>query len=102
MLVRNIILSFVNPETNKKMHSLFLRYMMFVKFQIIFYVEMRFDFIEKNKDGVSDLYLLADFSEKCGNKIRKDEAYVKNYLTGKYGAIPELKPFNMITKENTL
>jgi len=34
---------------------------------------------------------LADYIDEEGSKIRKDENYEKNYLLGKYGAIPELK-----------
>ena len=49
-------------------------------------------FTEKDKDGVSSLYSLVDFVED-DKKIRKDENYEKNYLLGKYGAIPYLKPF---------
>lgn len=47
-------------------------------------------FTEKIK-GESTLYSLADFEDERGNKIRKDEDYLKNYLVGKYGAIPHLK-----------
>ena len=49
-------------------------------------------FTEKDKDGVSSVYSLVDFVED-DKKIRKDENYEKNYLLGKYGAIPYLKPF---------
>lgn len=42
----------------------------------------------------SQLYSLADFEDEGGNKIRKDENYRKNYLVGKYGAIPHLKQIN--------
>lgn len=30
-----------------------------------------------------------------GDKIRKDEAYAKNYLLGRYGAIPKMKNFSI-------
>ena len=30
--------------------------------------------------------------------IRKDESYEKNYLLGKYGAIPTLRSFDMFTE----
>lgn len=32
-----------------------------------------------------------DFVDEDGSRIRKDECYEKNYLIGKYGAIPALK-----------
>ncbi len=56
-------------------------------------------FTEKNSSGVSNLYSLADFVDEDGVKIRKDENYEKNYLLGKYGAIPTLKHFDMFKEE---
>ena len=54
---------------------------------------------EKDYDGVSTLYYLADFVDEDGVKIRKDENYEKNYLLGKYGAIPSLSNFDMFKEE---
>ncbi len=56
-------------------------------------------FTEKDTFGVSNLYSLADFIDEDGVKIRKDENYEKNYLLGKYGAIPTLKHFDMFKEE---
>lgn len=42
-------------------------------------------FVEKNQFGASELYSLADFKT---DKVRKRSAFNKNYLKGKYGAIP--------------
>lgn len=39
-------------------------------------------FTEKNKYGATDLYSLAEY------KIRNDASYEKDYIAGKYGAIP--------------
>ncbi len=44
---------------------------------------------EKNSYGSTDLFSLADF-EKDKKKVRNDEAFEKNYLLGKYGAVPFL------------
>lgn len=52
-------------------------------------------FVEKDSKGISTLYSLADFSDEDGSKIRKDENFEKNYLLGKYGAIPEMHLFNI-------
>jgi len=41
-------------------------------------------FCEKDRYGASDLYSLLDFDEH----VRKDASYNKNYLNGKYGAVP--------------
>ena len=51
-------------------------------------------FTEKDDKGRSTLYSLSDFMDEDGVKIRKDEDYQKNYLLGKYGAIPKLKGFD--------
>lgn len=95
LLVRTFLLTFLNPEINTN-HA-----------QLVFTTHdswqlsnnlLRRDeiwFTEKDGNGVSALYSLADFLDEDGVKIRKDENYEKNYLLGKYGAIPYLKNFNM-------
>ena len=51
-------------------------------------------FTEKDKDGVSELFSLSDY--KIGNsKIRNDATYNKDYLTGRYGAIPVFEEFKV-------
>ena len=52
-------------------------------------------FVEKDDRGVSTLYSLADFVDEDGVHIRKNESYEKNYLIGKYGAIPTLKSIDI-------
>ncbi len=42
-------------------------------------------FIDKDKYGAAKLYSLADFSSE---EVRKNEAFEKNYIKGKYGAVP--------------
>ena len=91
LLVRNFLLTFLNPEINTN-HA-----------QLVFTTHdtwqlsnqlLRRDeiwFVEKDERGVSTLYSLADFVDEDGSRIRKDESYEKNYLIGKYGAIPTLK-----------
>ena len=98
LLVRTFVIAFLNPEINKK-HA-----------QLVFTTHeawqmgnnmLRRDeiwFTEKDTDGVSTLYSLADFVDADGVKIRKDESYEKNYLLGKYGAIPTLRSFDMFTE----
>ncbi len=95
LLVRTFLLTFLNPEINPN-HA-----------QLIFTTHdawqlsnnlLRRDeiwFTEKDDNGVSTLYSLADFVDEDGIKIRKDESYEKNYLFGKYGAVPTLKYFDM-------
>jgi uncharacterized protein len=44
-------------------------------------------FVEKDKYGASDLYSLVEYNEN-GKKIRKDRSFEKDYIQGRYGAIP--------------
>ena len=99
LLVRGFLIMFLNPETNPN-HA-----------QLVFTTHdswqlsnnlLRRDeiwFTEKAPSGVSTLYSLADFIDDDGAKIRKDESFEKNYLLGKYGAIPSLKYFDMFKGE---
>lgn len=99
LLVRTFVITFLSPDINKK-HA-----------QLIFTTHdswqlnnnlLRRDevwFTEKSEDGVSTLYSLADFIDEDGVKIRKDKNHEKNYLLGKYGAIPTLKYFDMFKVE---
>ncbi len=99
LLVRNFLLTFLNPEINIK-HA-----------QLIFTTHdtwqlsnqlLRRDevwFTEKDEQGISKLYSLADFVDESGARIRKDESYEKNYLIGKYGAIPTLKSIDIFKGE---
>lgn len=41
-------------------------------------------FTEKNRQGATQLYSLAEF------KVRNDEAFERNYIQGRYGAVPFL------------
>ena len=54
-------------------------------------------FVEKDKNGVSELYSLSDYiiEDENGNakKVRNDATYNKDYLTGRYGAIPVIEEF---------
>lgn len=45
-------------------------------------------FIEKDQFGASEMYSLADFKSE---KVRNKSAFDKNYIEGKYGAIPYLE-----------
>lgn len=46
-------------------------------------------FVEKNKKGESILYTLADI------KARSDASFAKDYMAGKYGAIPVLSDYDL-------
>lgn len=56
-------------------------------------------FAEKKIDGSTSLYSLIDF--KKGKTPRNDEKLGKNYIYGKYGAIPYLGDFDDLFEEYT-
>ena len=60
-------------------------------------------FAEKDKDGISEIYALSDYiledDKNAGKKVRNDATYNKDYLTGRYGAIPVLEDFDIIHEE---
>ena len=45
-------------------------------------------FTEKSHEGVSDLYSLVEYKINQANSVRNDASFSKDYLLGRYGAIP--------------
>lgn len=95
LLVRAFIITFLDPAINTKHAQLI--FTSHDSWQLNSDILRRDEiwFTEKGTNGVSMLYSLADFVDEDGVKIRKDENYEKNYLLGKYGAIPVLSNFDM-------
>lgn len=95
LLVRNFILTFLNPDINVNHAQLI--FTTHDSWQLSNQLLRRDEiwFTDKDKDGVSSLYSLADFVDEDGDHIRKDENYEKNYLVGKYGAIPFLRSIKL-------
>lgn len=99
LLVRSFIITFLNPEINTKHAQLI--FTSHDSWQLNSNILRRDEvwFTEKADTGISTLYSLADFVDEDGVKIRKDENHEKNYLLGKYGAIPTMKYFDMFKGE---
>ena len=92
LLTRKIIAIFNSPESNSNNAQLIfathdtnlLSNKIFRRDQIWF--------AEKNREDEStDIYPLSEIKEQDGGKIRKDRTYEKDYINGKYGAIPYLR-----------
>lgn len=96
LLVRNIILTFLSPEINTRNAQLVFTTHDIWQFSNELLRRDEIWMVNKNRDGVSELYSLVEFKDEEGNKVRRDEALAKNYLTGNYGAIPALKPMKML------
>ena len=96
LLLRNVVLTFLNPKLNHSHAQLvFTTHDAWLLSQDFFRRDEIW-FVEKDVNGLSTLYSLADFVDEDGVKIRKDESYEKNYLLGKYGAIPDLKTIDIL------
>lgn len=102
LLVRNFLLTFLNPEIN--VNHAQLVFTTHGTWQLSNQLLRRDEiwFVEKDDRGVSTLYSLADFVDEDGARIRKDESYEKNYLIGKYGAIPTLKSIDIFRGDQCL
>lgn len=96
LLVRNIILTFLSPEINTQNAQLIFTAHDIWQFSNELLRRDEIWMVDKKRDGVSELYSLAEFKDEEGNKVRRDEALAKKYLTGSYGAIPALKPIDML------
>ena len=99
LLVRTFVITFLNQETNPNHAQLV--FTSHDSWQLNSNILRRDEvwFSEKSSDGISTLYSLADFLDEDGLKIRKDENYEKNYLLGKYGAIPTMRHFDVFKGE---
>jgi len=57
-------------------------------------------FVEKDKYGASDLYALVEYKEDSASKsVRKDRSFEKDYIQGRYGAIPFIGNLSNVLKE---
>lgn len=94
ILTHKIIELFHSPETNK------------LNAQLIFATHdtnllgcncFRRDqiwFTEKDATESTDLYSLVEFKEPDGTKVRNDRSFEKDYIAGRYGAIPFVGDFS--------
>ena len=94
IIVANIINTFSNKEINKTGAQLIITTHDVIHLDTNYIRRDEIWFTEK-VNGESELYSLADFEDVDGKKIRKDENYLKNYLLGKYGAIPNIESITL-------
>lgn len=53
-------------------------------------------FAEKDPMGATALYSLLEYKEERGGTVRKDRSFEKDYVQGRYGAIPYLGDFSKL------
>lgn len=97
LLMRNILLSFADPDKNPRNAQLVFTTHNTVYLDMNLLRRDEIWFTEKT-DNKSELYSLIDIVDSKGNKFRKDSDYEKNYLLGSFGAIPKLSPFIKVEK----
>lgn len=91
LILENIIKLFNSPEKNKKNAQLIVSCH---SLNIMNNKNFRRDqiwFCEKDQYGATDLYSLVEYDEP----VRNDAAFGKNYLQGKYGAIPYINEITL-------
>ncbi|MFM9837297.1 MAG: AAA family ATPase [Cyclobacteriaceae bacterium] len=80
----NAQLVFATHDTNLLSHGCFRRDQIY--------------FTEKTKLESTDLYSLVEYRETDGTKVRNDRSYEKDYIAGRYRAIPFMGDFSKLTK----
>ena len=99
LLTRYIINLFHNSDTNKGNGQLIYSTHDTVNLNKETFRRDEIWFAEKDKDGISEIYALSDYiledDKNAGKKVRNDATYNKDYLTGRYGAIPVLEKFDI-------
>lgn len=89
-LTRSILQLFMNPETNRSGAQLIFATHDTNLLNLTYLRRDQIWFTEKDKTESSDLYSLVEFKDEGGAKIRNDRSLQKDYINGRYGAIPFL------------
>ena len=95
LLTRYIINLFHNSDTNKGNGQLIYSTHDTVNLNKETFRRDEIWFAEKDRDGISTIYSLSDYKIN-DTKVRNDATYNKDYLSGRYGAIPVLEDFNIV------
>lgn len=90
LLCRIIIRLFQDPQTNPKGAQLIFSTHDTTLMDKALFRRDELWFVEKDSDCSSDLYSLVEYKMEKG-KARNDSSYGKDYIRGKYGAIPYTK-----------
>ncbi len=91
ILTRKIISLFNDPESNPKNAQLIFATHDTNLLSTKIFRRDQIWFTEKDKTEATDLYSLVEFKEPDGTKVRKDSTLEKDYINGRYGAIPYIK-----------
>lgn len=88
ILTRHIVKLFMNPEVNRKGSQLIFNTHDTNLLNVQYFRRDQIWFTEKDRHDSTDLYSLVEFIDGEGRKVRNDCSFEKDYLNGRYGAIP--------------
>ena len=88
LLTRNIVLLFMDPEKNPHGAQLIFATHDTNLLDLEIIRRDQIWFAEKDKVEATDLYSLVEFKDEDGKKVRNDRDIKRDYIRGRYGAIP--------------
>lgn len=91
LITQYIIRQFNSPETNPGKGQLIFATHDTNLLSVDLFRRDQIWFVEKDSVGSSDIYSLIEFKGADGLKVRKDRSFEKDYIKGRYGAIPYIK-----------
>jgi len=96
ILTQEIIKLFNNPETNPKNAQLIFTTHDTNLLGADLFRRDQIWFTEKDDFEATDMYSLLEFEDEDDNTIRKDRSFEKDYIRGRYGAIPYISNFQEV------
>lgn len=88
ILTRHIVKLFMNPEVNRKGSQLIFNTHDTNLLNVQYLRRDQIWFTEKDRHDSTDLYSLVEFIDNEERKVRNDSSFEKDYINGRYGAIP--------------
>jgi AAA15 family ATPase/GTPase len=96
VLTQEIIKLFNSPESNPKNAQLIITTHDTNLLGSNLFRRDQIWFTEKDEFEATDMYSLLEFKDEDGNTIRKDRSFEKDYIRGRYGAIPYISNFQEV------
>lgn len=88
LLTRNIVLLFMDPQVNKHGAQLIFATHDTNLLDLDIIRRDQIWFAEKDQMESTDIYSLVEFKDEEGRKVRNDRDIKRDYIRGRYGAIP--------------
>ena len=89
LLLWDLVNLFMNPNINTKGAQLICTMHNAILLDKKYFRRDQIWFVDKNDDGISEIYSLNDIVVN-NHKVRSDGDYFKQYIMGKFGAIPKI------------